>query len=107
MYEYRATIVKVVDGDTVHADIDMGFDAHIRVTLRLAGINAPEMGSKEGVAARDALRSLVENAAVTVKTKKDRREKFGRYLATLFVGDMDVNARMIADGHAVQYYGGA
>lgn len=44
MYEYRCEIVSVVDGDTMHLDVDLGCDAHILMTVRLTGINAPEKG---------------------------------------------------------------
>lgn len=104
MYEYRALVTKVVDGDTVHCRVDLGFDVGVNVTLRLAGINSPEMKTAEGVAARDALRSFIENAHVTVKTTKDRKEKFGRYLARIYSeAGLDINEAMIAGGHAVEY----
>lgn len=121
MYEYRATVLRVVDGDTVHADVDLGFDAHQLMTLRLAGINAPEHGTPEGEAATAALKELIYgptlghlanppnviHAVVMLHTFKDKREKFGRYLATLFtLTGVDINAAMIAGGHAVAYDGG-
>lgn len=103
MYEYRALILRVVDGDTVHADVDLGFDAHQRMTLRLAGINAPEMGTPEGVAAKQWLADALLGAhagPLTIRTVKDRREKYGRYLATLYVNGVDLNEAMVAAGHA-------
>jgi micrococcal nuclease len=111
MYQYRATVLRVIDGDTVHVDLDLGCDVHQRMTLRLFGINAPEMRTPEGPAARDhliRLLGLVEGLGfpvVVVDTIKDRREKYGRYLAVLSTIDgLNVNERMILDGHAVPYH---
>lgn len=109
MYEYRAKIVRIVDGDTVHADVDLGFDSHQFMTLRLAGIDAPEMGTQEGKDAKEYLTLLLAptRGQVIIQTEKDRREKYGRYLATLFGGGgMDINATMVETGHAVNYEGG-
>jgi micrococcal nuclease len=105
MYEYRALITRVVDGDTVWAEVDLGCDVRIKLTLRLAGINAPELSTAEGVAARGW---LVERLArsenrVTVHTIKDKREKYGRYLAFLVQGEADINELIVAAGHAVPY----
>lgn len=103
MYEYRATILRVVDGDTVHAEVDLGMDIRVRATLRLAGINAPEIGTPTGVAARAFLAERLGLGALVIRTTRDRREKFGRYLATLLVGDLNLNEAMVAAGHAVPY----
>ena len=108
MYEYFAQVLRVVDGDTVHADVDLGFDVHERMKLRLTGINAPELSTPEGPPARDHLTQLlgqygpVAQVPLTIQTEKDRQEKFGRYLAKLILpGPVDVNALMVADGFAV------
>lgn len=106
MYEYSATVLKVVDGDTVHLDVDLGLDQRRRLSVRLYGINSPEMNTAEGKAAREHLVVLVFGGAgpqVTVRTYKDRTEKYGRYLGTLLKDGVDLNERMVADGHAVVY----
>lgn len=112
MYEYWGMVVKVHDGDTVKMDIDLGLSIWKRSeSLRLLGINAPEVlgASREaGLAARDALHALVMGQRVRVRTVKDDKDKYGRYLASLFVVDaqgveIDVNAWMLANGHAVPY----
>lgn len=110
MYEYLATITRVVDGDTVHAAVDLGFDEWRNMTLRLYGINAPEMGTPEGQAAKVYLISLLADydaswLPVLMTTHKDKREKYGRYLAELFLeGETaSVNEQMILGGHAVRY----
>jgi micrococcal nuclease len=110
MYEYQATILKVVDGDTVHARVDLGFDTHVGMKLRLSGINAPEMKTPEGLPAKDHLTQLLGQHGPTgqvplvIRTEKDRTEKYGRYLATLLLPeDVDLNRQMVVDGFAVVY----
>lgn len=106
MYEYRATLISVVDGDTIHADVDLGCDIHTRLTLRLAGINAPEKGTAEGKAAAAWLSTHLPITGMIIRTVKDRREKYGRYLAHVFVNGVSVNEEIVAAGHAVPYDGG-
>lgn len=105
MYEYRASIIRIVDGDTVHADVDLGCDVHEMLTIRLYGINAPEMGTPEGPPAKDHLEGLIPvGSSLTLHTVKDKREKYGRYLGTFIRDDgVDVNASMVADQFAVAY----
>lgn len=106
MYEYRATVVSVYDGDTITLDIDLGFYIHVKkVKMRLAGINAPEMvsGAPPGMEARDYLRSLLPvGSSVTIKTIKDRQEKYGRFLVYVY-NPLDVNHTMVLMGYAVPY----
>src|SRR5690606_37397428 len=89
LYQYRAVITDVYDGDTVTADIDLGFRTWRHgERLRLYGIDAPEMRGADkaaGTAARDALRSMVLGKEVIVCTIEDRTGKYGRYLARIFV----------------------
>lgn len=107
MYEYTAKIDGVHDGDTCTATVDLGFCASIQLHLRLIGINAPELSQPTGPAARDHLKAMIDGKTVMVKTQKDKQEKYGRYLATIFVGDdpTSVNERMISAGHAVAWDG--
>lgn len=107
MYQYTATVLKVVDGDTVHLMVDLGFDVQRKDSFRLYGINAPEMSTSEGVAARDWLvHRLTITPTLVVTTFKDKREKYGRYLAKLWDGygqGFSINDEMVAEGHAVEY----
>lgn len=109
VYQYRATIVRIIDGDTVEAEIDLGFDVHVRQTLRLAGINAPEPKGRTREQGDDAtihLANLIEDGGrITVHTEQDKRGSFGRYLATLWGerGVTSINQQMVDDGHAVKY----
>jgi len=107
VFEYRAMITKVVDGDTVHAEIDLGFDVTVSATLRLLGVNAPERNAVGGNEATEWLRSKVLHTELRVLTIKDRREKYGRYLAKLYLPgeDSSVNEQLLAAGHAVEYSG--
>lgn len=111
MYEYRMEVVSIVDGDTIHAAIDLGFDQWCNKTLRLYGINAPERGTPEG---KESLLHLVELLTkddnltyrpCVIWTHKDKREKYGRYLATIFTDQngTSVNESMVRDGFAVEY----
>lgn len=106
---YRATIIRHVDADTTWADVDLGFDAHIRLSFRWEGIDAPERGTEAGTAATAFVNGLLPpGARCTITTTKDRREKYGRYLATFWSEDGDnLNEWMVREGYAVAYDGGA
>ena len=88
MYEYHATVLRVVDGDTIDLDVDLGFHIHVQQRVRLAGINAPEHGTKAGDAATKFLheqlfgmRSTPFQEVVIRSTKPPKTEKYGRWLA--------------------------
>lgn len=116
-YEYRAEIVAVHDGDTITARVDFGGGLDPKITMRLLGINAPEL--KTGLPGKDAtnhLKGLLsryrlsgtdDSPVVMIRTVKDRTEKYGRLLADVFGADGDellsINQRMVTDGFAVQY----
>jgi len=108
LYHYRARVVSVYDGDTCTVNIDLGLHAWIHEEkLRLARINAPELVGVEkpaGLAARDFLRSLIDGKEIYIKTIKDKQEKYGRYLAEIFVEQngtwTNVNDQMVQNGHA-------
>jgi micrococcal nuclease len=108
MFEYNAIITSVYDGDTVRADIDLGFGIWIRnQPLRIHGIDAPEMGTPEGLEARDFARGQLQGKTVKVKTLKDAKEKYGRYLAIIELpAGEDFASLMIAANHAKPYFGG-
>jgi micrococcal nuclease len=111
MYTYNAIIVRVVDGDTVIADIDLGFNIWQRnQSIRLSGINAPELkGStlEAGKESKKFLENMVLSKRVILRTEKDRKEKYGRLLGNIQIEEdknmIEINRKMIAEGHAVAY----
>ena len=111
LYHYRALIISVYDGDTVRADIDLGCKVWIRnEPLRLLGIDAPEIRGEErprGLVSRDFLRELILGKEVFIRTLKDRKGKYGRYLAEIYLEgeDRSVNQIMIDSGMAEDYGG--
>jgi micrococcal nuclease len=108
-YHYRVlSIDRVIDGDTVVAIVDLGFSISMKINFRLTGINTPEVvGATQaaGLAAKAHLEKLLERPTWDVEVQSSK-DKYGRYLGRFIVAGVDVNARMIADGHAVAYDGG-
>ena len=107
MYEYSAIVISVYDGDTITVSVDMGFHITQTMSVRLARINSPEVrggSSTEGLEARDYLRSILLGKKVTLVTYKDGKEKYGRYLADVYLGEPRVfncvNDMMVAKGFA-------
>lgn len=110
LYWYRATVDRVVDGDTVDMIIDLGMNVFVRERLRLYGIDAPEVRGPErpqGLLATEHIKELLASyERLEIQTYKDKKGKYGRYLATIYgirEGDLppdDINAIMINDGHA-------
>ena len=111
MYQYKAKLIRVVDGDTLDAEIDLGFDVWVKKRIRLADINAWESRTRDkeekakGLRAKEWLQDALlnhDNEFVVVSTEVG---KYGRCLGHIFVGDdLDsVNSRLIDEGHAVPY----
>ena len=105
MYEYKAKLLRVVDGDTCHLEIDLGLETYRRIVVRLARINAPEMKTPEGPIAKQYLAGLLEpeKDSLIVQTIKDTQEKYGRYLVEIVGSHGNVNDAMLAGGMAVPY----
>lgn len=110
MYTYKAVVTRIVDGDTVIVDIDLGFGVWLRdQSVRLSKINTPEIRGatrEAGLAAKDFLSKLILNKWVQIRTEKSN-EKYGRWLATILIEDnkslIEINSKMIAEGFAVKY----
>ena len=85
MYQYRAVVENVVDGDTIDVSVDLGFKVGTRQRVRLARIDTPERGQPGYAAARDFVRDVVLNKTVTIKT--DKVSKWGYYLADITLED--------------------
>jgi len=110
LYCYKISkIVKVIDGDTIDAMVDLGFDIHIKCRIRLLGINAPESRTKDkeekkrGLLAKARLKELCKG---NVLLQSHGKEKYGRILGVLFSAGVSLNNIMVAEGHAKEYYGG-
>ena len=110
LYHYRATVTDVYDGDTCTVDIDLGLNTWVRgEKLRLYRINAPELRGverPEGLKSRDFLREKIEGQKVIIQTIKDQREKFGRYLAEIWLpleeGEpININDWLVKEGFAI------
>jgi micrococcal nuclease len=101
---YMATILRVIDGDTVDARVELGLETSRVVRLRLDGMDAPELKTARGVEVASELRGMLEGQMARVEIL--RKEKYGRYLAVIWLGDKNVNAWMISTGRAVEYHGG-
>jgi micrococcal nuclease len=104
-YVYSGRVTRVIDGDTVVIDIDLGCDVWMRnAHCRLAGINAPEIRGEQaydGVRAKEFLDFIVHTTKpVVIRTHKDRREKYGRWLVELWQDGVSLNQRMLENGHA-------
>ena len=116
MFEYYVKkVTKVVDGDTIDVEIDLGFDISFSSRVRLAGIDTPESRTTDkmekalGLEAKAYLKHEIDAAkTVVIKTEKmDSSEKYGRILGWVFLdgSDVSLNEKMITDGHAWGYLG--
>ena len=107
LYTYRANITAVYDGDTLTADIDLGFSMIMKgQTIRLARINTPEIrgsNAEAGIRSRDALRSKVLGKSIVLRTIKDAREKYGRWLGEIWVDGVCINDWLLTEGLASKY----
>ena len=116
MYEYRVKqVLKIVDGDTIDVDIDLGFDISFAQRVRLAGIDTPESRTTDkkekalGLEVKQRLKDILsKSSSVVIRTEKpDSTEKYGRILGWLFIdgAEKSVNEALIADGYAWGYMG--
>jgi len=107
VYQYRGKVARVIDGDTIDVDLDLGFGVwKLKERLRLNGLDAPEMSTDAGKAARAWLLLLLPvGTAAHVETAKF--DKYGRYLAEVWLPGTGINlsAALIAAGHAVPWDG--
>lgn len=126
MYEYRCHVLRVVDGDTVDVDIDLGFGVWLKnERVRIMGIDTPESRTRDkvekefGLAAKKRLKEMLDNKSGPIlktqinKKGEDMKGKFGRILGDFNVY-YPVNDRwemvsgiLVSEGHAVAYFGGS
>jgi len=120
MYIYNIKLLKIIDGDTIDANIDLGFDVTVKKRVRFMGINTPECRTRDleekakGLAAKERVRQLLEGSNI-IQLTSHGVGKFGRCLGEIHVDMVDgkekmtlesVNELLIKEGHAVAYHGG-
>ena len=120
MYNYKISPLKVIDGDTIDAEIDLGFDIKVKKRIRFMGINAPESRTRDleekarGLAAKDRVKQLLEGCE-NIQLKSHGVGKFGRCLGEIMLDKVDgsekltlvsLNELLIKEGHAKEYHGG-
>lgn len=105
LFSYRATLLRVVDGDTLELECDLGFRTFVRQVFRLVGVNCPEMNTAEGKAARQYTEAwFASDKQCVIQTVRDKREKYGRYLArVLDAQGRCLNADLINNHMGVLY----
>lgn len=112
MYIYKAKCLRVVDGDTLDAQVDLGFDIHKVIRIRLVGINTPESRTRDleekerGLAAKAFVKDILKKHKNYFILQSQGVGKYGRCLGEIFLGDTKLNDLLINEGHAVKYYGG-
>jgi len=120
MYTYEIKLDRVIDGDTIDAYIDLGFDVSVKKRIRFMGINTPESRTRDleekarGLAAKDRVKQLLDGCK-NVTLKSHGVGKFGRCLGEIMLDMVDgqekltlenLNELLIKEGHAVEYHGG-
>ena len=117
MYEYFCKVERVVDGDTIDVNIDLGFDIHHSARVRMMGIDTPESRTRNlaekalGLASKARLKEMLKGQKVKLLTSKEGKGKFCRVLADVILiakqgTETNCNQQLIEEGHARPYYGG-
>ena len=109
MYEYKAKLDRVIDGDTVDAMIDLGFDTWVHKRIRLEGIDAPETRTRDldekaqGFITKARLTDLLEASNGEFVVVSHGVGKYGRCLGTIMIGEQNINELLIREGLAEVY----
>ena len=109
MYEYKAQLDRIVDGDTVDAMVDLGFDVWVHKRIRLEGIDAPETRTRDldekaqGFTTKARLTDLLEAADDMFVLQSHGVGKYGRCLGTIMVGEENINELLLAECLAEVY----
>ena len=112
MYIYKAKCERVVDGDTIDATIDLGFDTWKKIRIRLVGVNAAESRTRDleekvrGLAAKQFVKDILIKHNNEFILHSQGVGKYGRCLGEIFLGDVKLNDLLITEVHAVEYFGG-
>ena len=117
MFDYRCKVTRVVDGDTIDVNLDLGFNIWHKARVRMLGIDTPESRTRNldekalGLASKKRLKELLKGQKVKIATSKEGKGKFGRILADVITIDKEgnetnCNNQLIEEGHARPYFGG-
>ena len=105
MYEYKAKLVRVIDGDTIELEIDLGFSITMKRKIRLLNIDTPEIyhpscekEREHGLEATNFVKEFLSNQEIIIKTHKDKTGKYGRILAEVFIDNTCLNDRLLIEG---------
>jgi len=115
LFHYKASVDRIVDGDTIDVTLDLGFDIQLKGRIRFAGINAPESRTRDAVEKEQGLAakryvedwtSALENKVI-IQTTLDDKGKYGRILGRILNDEGEcLNDEMVSLGHATPYFGG-
>jgi micrococcal nuclease len=113
MHEYRAKVTKIIDGDTIKCDIDLGFSTILsNQTVRLFGIDTPESRTRDTeekfygkLATRFLKDQCKKGSCITLRTYLDKKGKYGRILGEIIIDGVNVNQLMVEEHMAVEYHG--
>ena len=109
MYRYYAKCTRVIDGDTIKAEVDLGFRIKVSTTIRLLGIDTPEVRTKNlsekkrGLEAKKYLKSLLKNNNNIFELESVSVDKYGRCLGTIYINNANINKKLIKEGYAKKY----
>ena len=109
LFHYKAFVMSVYDGDTCTVNIDLGLGTWLhKEKLRISRINAPELRGKErkeGLKSRDFLRETIDGKEIMIQTIKDKKGKYGRYIAEIWLSSendewININDLLVEKGFA-------
>lgn len=112
LHLYKIFVSRVIDGDTIDAEIDLGFDIRIKKRIRLHGIDTPEVRTRDkeekirGIAAKERLQQMIDCCDSTIYMRSVDKGKYGRCIGILYEVNMEsesINDKLINEGHAVPY----
>ena len=109
MYEYNAKLIRVIDGDTIDASIDLGFDVWVKKRIRLYGIDAPESRTrdleekKKGIETKEKLQQLLDANGGVFVVRSEGVGKYGRCLGVIIIDGNNINESLVKEGYAKEY----
>jgi micrococcal nuclease len=101
LYQYNAVVERVVDGDTIVCNVDLGFCIYVKEKFRLANINAPEVITEQGKYVRQIVTDMLTGKQIVMNVLG--KDKYGRWLATIFLNNVNINEWLVTNGYAQIY----